>query len=429
MTQATDDQTVTPSEAAAPAGFGPAALLQGGALIQNPYPLYAALRATQPVLRVPIPGDEGAGVWILTRHAEVEHVLRDTDGQFSVDRLQSDIAHQFPNRLPRSLIEGPGAGLRTMLLMDPPDHTRIRGLVSKAFTPRRIEALRPRIEALVDELLAGAQRDGHFDVIKDFAEPLPAIVIAELLGVPPEDHRRFKEWSSALIQAIPESVAAGGGAGLETAVAPILDYMRDVIAARRAEPRDDLISGMIAAQEERDALTDAELVSTSFLLLIAGHETTTNLVGNGLLALLRSPDQWDRLRAEPGLVDGAIEEMLRYDSPVQATVRVATAPVTLGDFEVGKGALVVTGIGAANRDPARYPEPDRFDVTREDTRHLSFGFGTHFCLGAPMARLEGRLAFAGLLERFASLKLATDEVPFRSNPVLRGLNSLPVTVA
>jgi cytochrome P450 len=265
------------------------------------------------------------------------------------------------------------------------------------------------------------------DVIEDFAAPLPAIAIAELLGVPAEDHRQFKQWSSELVSGLGQANPLETLARVQRALEPLLGYLRGIIAARRREPRDDLISAMIAAQEEeRDALSDAELLATSNLLLVAGHETTTNLIGNGLLALLRHPDELARLRAEPDLLRGTIEELLRYDSPVQATVRVATEDAELGVHKIRPGALVVCGIGAANRDPAAFPDPDRLDVGRAESHHLSFGFGPHFCLGAGLARLEAELGFAALLTRFPGLRLASEAVEFRPNPILRGLRALPV---
>jgi cytochrome P450 len=397
--------------------------LENPALLANPYPLYTMLRQSNPVFRLPIPVETGAGVWLLTRHAEVELALRDR--RFSADRARSDVARLHAERLPSAFFGGPG-GLRTLLLMDPPDHTRVRALVSKAFTPRRVAGLAAHIERLVAELLdAALARGGEFDLIRDLAEPLPAIVIAELLGVPPQDHRAFKQWSSALIEAIPQA-PFGNAADVDRKVEVILRYLRGVIAERRREPRDDLISAMIEAQEERDALTEQELLSLSFLLLLAGHETTTNLIGNGTLALLRHPGELERLRAQPALLENAIEELLRYDSPVQATARVATEDVALGEQVVSKGAIVLCGIGAANRDPAVHPDPDRLDVGRAEIRHLSFGLGAHFCLGASLARLEGRHALAALLERCPGLRLASEEVAYRANFVLRGLRSLPV---
>ena len=408
---------------------GPAPLpfgnpFQNPQLLENPYPFYALLRSASPVFRVPLP-IPGAGVFVLTRYAEALEVLRDGE-RFTVDRLHADVVQRFRDRLPVQFFGGPQA-IRTMLMLDPPEHTRLRGLVSRAFTPRRVEALAPRIEALVDSLLAPALSEGRMEVMGDFAAPLPAIVIAELLGVPPEDHRRFKQWASELVDSLGSAGPLEAGPRVGQAMGKLLDYMREVIAARRREPRDDLISALCAAQEERDALSDAELLSTSFLLLLAGHETTTNLIGNGLLALLRDPAQWRRLREEPARLEHAIEELLRYDSPVQATVRVARQELTLGGVSVPDRALLVVGIGAANRDPAAFPEADRLDLSRENVRHLSFGFGTHFCLGAGLARLEARCAFRALLERAPGLRLA-GEPTRRPNFLLRGLASLPVAL-
>jgi cytochrome P450 len=394
------------------------------AFLANPYPVYAMLRAASPVFRPPIPGYEGPGAVVLTRYADVEAVLRDP--RFSVDRTRAHLFRAFSDRFPRQLLEGP-EGFRSMLMMDPPDHTRLRQLVSRVFTPRRVEErLRPRIAALVEELLGGARERAELDMMRDFAEPLPAIVIAELLGVPAEDHRQFKQWSSELLAEGPARAFEPGARERTAALFQRLrDYMRGIVAERRKAPGEDLISGMIEAQQERDALSEAELISTSLLLLIAGHETTTNLIGNGLLALLRNPDQLARLRREPGLLENAIEELLRYDSPVQATVRIATEDVAIGSAVIAKDAATIVLLGAANRDPAEFPEPDRLDLARENVRHLSFGLGTHFCLGAGLARLEARLAFRGLLE-LPRLELADEAPQYRPNPFLRGLRSLPV---
>ena len=403
-------------------GLSPAAMLSP-AFLADPYALYAMLRRTQPVFRVPVPVDAGAGVFLLTRHAEVQHVLR--DGAFSADRRRADVIERNRDALPADLL-GDSSLFRSLLTMDPPDHTRVRGLVNKAFTPRRIAGLRGRIEALADELLAPYVARGGFDVISELAAPLPARVIAELLGVPAEDWPRFRVWAADLVAAGPGILGGEGPARFERGFRPLAAYLGEVIAARRREPRDDLVSALVTAQEERDALQDGELLATCVLLLVAGHETTTNLIGNGLLALLRHPEQLALLRAQPELVPQAVEEMLRYDGPVQATVRVAKEPVEVGGVAIAPGALVVCGIGAANRDPAVFLEPDRFDVTRRENHHLAFGFGAHFCLGAPLARLEGELAFRALLERFPRLTLASESVRWRPNPVLRGLLELPV---
>ncbi len=382
------------------------------------------LRNSNPVFRVPVGDADSPGLWILTRHRDVQAVLK--DARFSVDRRRAAIVEQFKDRLPIAAALGEEGGLRSMLLMDPPDHTRVRGLVSKAFTPRRVAELRPRIEAIVTTLLDSADGTGSFDLIDQIAAPLPAIVIAELLGVPAEDHRQFKEWSSALVSAIGSANPLDGRAQFERALGQLLDYLRGIIAERRKAPQDDLISAMLEAQEERDALSDAELLATSNLLLIAGHETTTNLIGNGTLALLRNPEQFARLQRDRSLMRSAIDELLRYDSPVQATARVALEPVALDGATLPTGAMVMTGIGAANRDPDVFDDPDRLDLGRTNNHHLSFGFGAHFCLGAPLARLEAEIAFDALLDRYPKLELASETLTYRPSPVLRGLTALPV---
>jgi len=400
------------------AGFPPPQLLQ------DPYPFYKMLRNSNPVFRVPVGDADSPGLWILTRHRDVQAVLK--DARFSVDRRRAAIVEQFKDRLPIAAALGEEGGLRSMLLMDPPDHTRVRGLVSKAFTPRRVAELRPRIEAIVTTLLDSVEGGGAFDLIDQLAAPLPAIVIAELLGVPAEDHRQFKEWSSALVSAIGSANPLDGRAQFERALGQLLDYLRGIIAERRKAPQDDLISAMLEAQEERDALSDAELLATSNLLLIAGHETTTNLIGNGTLALLRNPEQFARLQRDRSLMRSAIDELLRYDSPVQATARVALEPVALDGATLPTSAMVMTGIGAANRDPEVFDDPDRLDLGRTNNHQLSFGFGAHFCLGAPLARLEAEIAFDALLDRFPKLELASETLTYRPSPVLRGLMALPV---
>jgi cytochrome P450 len=406
----------SPTTGAAPAFFA-------GPLLENPYPLYASLRASNPVFAVPVPADVGAGVFLLTRHSDVHAALRDT--RLSADRRRADAIERNRAVLPRQLL-GEDNLFRSMLMMDAPDHTRVRSLVNKAFTPRRVAELRPRIEAIAKELLAGPAARGELDVIAELGAPLPAIVIAELLGVPAEDHPKFRVWAAQIVAA-PAAVASGEqAAAFQRGFESLSEYLKEVIAARRREPKADLISALVAAQEDRDALSDAELLATSILLLLAGHETTTNLIGNGTLALMQHPAELARLRAEPDSLKSAIEEMLRFDSPVQGTMRAALEDVEFGGQTLGKGALVICGIGAANRDPEVFPEPDRFDVARRDNRHLSFGFGAHFCLGAPLARLEGEIAFRALLESFPKLALAGTPITHRPNPILRGLTRLDV---
>lgn len=396
--------------------------LRSAGSLENPYPMYSVIRTVRPVLEVPVPNYSGPGVWMLTRYRDVHSALRDP--RFSVERLRAPVMRDNLDRMPEFLRQS-ATGMRSMLVMDPPDHTRVRKLVHKAFTPKRVAALRGHIEAIVRELADEAQAKGTFDLIHDVAEPLPAIVIAELLGVPAEDHRQFRQWSSTMINGFGSPSAEARATGAEAA-RQVFDYLADIIAARRRAPREDLISAMIAAQEERDALTDAELLATGNLLLLAGHETTTNLIGNGTLALLREPDQWKRLCQEPALLPTAIEELLRYDGPVQATVRVALEDVAIDDQVIPEGSLVLVSIGAANHDPDTFEDPDQLDLARVPNPHLAFGFGTHFCLGAPLARLEARLAFDALTKRFPGLSLADDRPVYRTNPVLRGLTSLDV---
>jgi cytochrome P450 len=268
---------------------------------------------------------------------------------------------------------------------------------------------------------------GRMDLIDALAAPLPAIVIAELLGVPAEDHRQFKSWAAEIVAGLGQPTLGSRRESTTPAMQKLFGYLMEIIAARRKEPQDDLISAMVLAQEEEDALSDNELLATSNLLLIAGHETTTNLIGNGMLALLREPDQRDRLRNDMTLLPTAIEELLRYDGPVQATIRVAREDLEIGGHAIEAGSLLLVGIGAANHDPAVFDQPERLDVGRDPNPHLGFGFGAHFCLGAPLARLEGEVAFRALLERFPNMNLETEAPQYRPNPVLRGLLSLPVS--
>jgi cytochrome P450 len=315
---------------------------------------------------------------------------------------------------------------RWMVFRDPPDHTRLRSLVSKAFTPRVVEALHPRIQTLADELLDRVERAGAMDLILDFAFPLPVIVIAELLGVPPDDRRQFREWSTALAAAIdvkqtPDAYEKGNRAALD-----LTAYLHQVVTERRRAPRDDLISRLIAVEESGGRLTEAELIATCTLLVLAGHETTVNLIGNGILALLQTRDQMDLLRSQPTLMPLAIEEFLRYDGPVQMTRRIAGEDVEMAGQRIKRGDDVRILVGAANRDPAAFPDPDRLNITREGKPHRTFGFGIHACLGALLARAEGEIAFATLLRRLPYLELGEGPPHWRENVGFRGLTTLPV---
>jgi cytochrome P450 len=382
--------------------------------LADPYPTYHRLRAEDPVHWSPL------GFWVLTRYDDVVGVLRDQ--RFVKEPMIAAVAARFG--IP------PGTIGLSMLDRDPPDHTRLRGLVSKAFTPRVVERLRPHIQEIVDGLLARVEGHGTMDLIEEFAYPIPVMVICELLGVPVEDHERFKTWSLDLARGLdsimlpPDSeVALRSGIARQGLTA----YFRDLIAKRRAAPRHDLLSALIAAEEAGDKLSEDELLASSILLLVAGHETTVNLIGNGTLALLRHPDQLRRLRDNPGLIASAVEELLRYDGPVQRTARMPSAEVTIGGRTIKPDEMVMPFIGAADRDPAQFPDPDRLDLGRADNRHVAFGLGIHFCLGAPLARVEGQIAINTLVQRLPKLALATEQPEHRQSLTLRGLKSLSVS--
>jgi pimeloyl-[acyl-carrier protein] synthase len=367
------------------------------------------------------------GVWILTRHADCLAVLRD-DRRFSSDSRNSDVFQMFREMLgedaPELLDE---TRAQSMLFLDPPDHARLRTLVNKAFTARVVQGMIPRIREIVGTLIdAIEQRDETFDVISGLAYPLPITVICEILAIPGPDRPEFRRWSPDLVLVLDPFVDPAILPRVDTAAQWFIQYFERVIEERRHSPGDDLLSGLVHAQEHGDRLTRDEVISTAVLLLVAGHETTVNLIGNGMLALLRNQEQLEGLRADPGLVRGAVEEVLRYDSPVQLTGRTAMQDVEIGGRAIAKGHQVIEILGAANRDPARFPDPDRFDVGREDSHHLSFSAGIHFCLGAPLARAEAQVAFGEVARRFRTLELVTDEVRWRPTVTLRGPAELPV---
>jgi cytochrome P450 len=383
--------------------------------LADPYPTYHRLREEDPVHHSPM------DFWVLTRYEDVAAVLRDP--RFIKEPLVSMVAARFGASVP------PGVGL-SMLDRDPPDHTRLRSLVSKAFTPRVVEGLRPRIQKMVDDLITRAEAVGTMDLIEEFAYPIPVNVICEMLGVPVDDHERFKGWSLDIARGLDSvwlplesEIPKRSGAARHA----IGDYMRGLIAERRASPRGDLLSALIAAEEAGDKLSEDELSATCILLLIAGHETTVNLIGNGTLALLRHPEELRRLRETPGLITSAVEELLRYDGPVQRTARITSTEVTIGGRTIPRGEMVMPFIGAADRDPAQFPDPDRLDLGRADNRHIAFGWGIHFCLGAPLARVEGQIAIDTLVRRLPRLALVGDEPEHRQSLTLRGLTALPVT--
>ena len=380
---------------------------------QDPYPTYAKLRARDPVHRSRL-----MNAWVFTRYADADAILRD-HRRFSSDPRKRTAARRQRASLPN--VEEP-----SMLFLDPPDHTRLRALVNKAFTPRAVAALEPRIREIMTTLLDAVDDPSAFDLMKAVAKPLPVIVIAEMLGIPPEDRAQFAVWSDQRARILEPTLTPEERETAEAAMQALDEYLRPIISERRAAPRDDIISALAQAEEEGDTLTEREVLVMLRLLLVAGNETTTNLIGNGVLALLRHPDQLAALRGDAALIPSAVEELLRFDSPVQVDLRSALDDCDVNGFRVRRGDNVVILLGAANRDPDRFPAPDRLDVRRAEQNHLAFGRGIHHCLGAPLARLEGRVVLEALLERFRSIRLLDDRPAFRNSVVLRGLHSLPV---
>lgn len=387
------------------------------AVLADPYPSYHRLRAESPVLR-----DRRFG-WVLTRYDDVAAILRDPRASARRPLPDEPIPAQL-RPLAREVREIRHLQSSWLLCTDPPRHTRLRALVQAAFTPRVVDAMRRRVQQVVDELLGAVQSAGRMDVIADLAYPLPATIIADLLGVPPADRDAFKGWSDAIAAGFTVTVAATREA-YDGQVA-LTAYMRRLIDRRRAEPADDLLGAVIRAEADGTALSEEELLATCAMLLFAGHETTTHLIGNGVLALLRHPEQLERLRAEPALIGRAVEELLRYDGPAQVTFRRAAADVDIGGTRVEPGDHLYLLLGAANRDPDQFPHPDELDLGRQDNRHLGFAHGPHYCLGAALARLEAQAAVGTLLDRFRGLRLATEKPAWRRNHVLRGLTALPV---
>jgi cytochrome P450 len=378
----------------------------------DPYPLFADIRRRGLVR-------SSLGPWVTARHTTVEQVLRDR-------RFSSAPEHQRGYQPPAYADDDPRSGLpgADLLTLDPPDHTRIRRLVSAGFTPKAVAALEPWIRETAGRLLDRA--GDEFDLIDALAFPLPMAVICRLLGVPPQDQDRFRVWGGDVAAALDPMTDRAAANRSHAAELALIEYLRELVRRRRADPDDSILSALVAAEAEGDRLSPGELVSTALLLLVAGFETTVNLIGNGTAALLAAPEQWHRLREEPGLLPGAVEELLRYDSPVQLTMRTATEDTEVDGTLIARGVSVIVAIGGANRDPAVFDQPDRLLLGRpEAARHLSFSLGMHHCLGASLARLEGRLAFEELTRRYPRLEQAGRPAR-RPLLVLRGYESLPV---
>ncbi|MCH6562058.1 MAG: cytochrome P450 [Myxococcales bacterium] len=385
---------------------------------RDPHATWRALRSTEPVYR-----SRALGAWLLTRYDDVLHVLRDPN--FTTDRSDVPLM-KLVSRLTRKDPEFSAMIERNLLTLDGSDHTRLRGLVSKAFTPRRVERLRPQLEGIVDELLDRAAEASQMELIRDLAHPLPVIAIAELLGIPSADRARFRAWSADLVQLLDPLQGRGGSASLRRATHELYAYFRPLLAERRARPRDDLLSAMIAAEENGESLSETDLLALSGLLLVAGHETTANLIGNAVLALLRNPSERKRLQDDPDLIASAVEEFLRYDPPIQLTDRAVREDCEIGGRRIRKGQLVVVVLAAANRDPDRFPDPDRLDLGRTDHHHLAFGQGGHFCLGSQLAKLETEIAIGTLLRRFPDFFGNTEPTAWRRSMIIRGPEAVPL---
>jgi cytochrome P450 len=392
----------------------------------DPFPLYADLRERAPIHRNEL------GFWVVARHEDCLAVLRDR-------RASSDSLNVAVERMPEGFRtpvdeDDPVAKamleMRPFLFRDPPDHTRLRGLVAKAFTPKVVESLRDRTQVVVDELLDVALEEDRVDLLEAFAYPLPVRVICDLLGVPLADQERFKGWSHALARGLDpdfllteEVIAARGEAVLQFA-----QYFFELLAERKRNPGEDLLSRLVAVEDDGTVLSETELLSTCILLLVAGHETTVNLISGGTLALLRHPDQLERFRTDPGVTRSGVEEMLRYVSPVQLTGRALTEACEFGGVHFDAGDFAMLLLASGNHDPDQFDQPERFDVARNPNNHLGFGFGIHHCLGAPLARMESQVALSSLMRRAPAIALTVDDVTYKSNVVLRGMDSLPVSL-
>jgi len=386
-------------------------------VLADPYPLYRRLRTEDPVHWDPF-----LHAWVTTRYTDVVRVLHD----FSADRTptpeqlsQMGLSHLNPIA---------AVMVKQMLFLDPPSHTRLRSLASSAFTPRRVELLRSHIQEIADKLIDAVVDRGEMDVIADFAAQLPAIVTAEMLGVPTSDHIQLKDWSADFAEMLgnfqhnPDRVPR-----VLRSLEDMLEYFRATVRDLRVRPREGLVNWLLTAEINGDRLTEEEVIANVIVTMVGGQETTTNLIGNGLLTLLRNPDKMQWLRNNPSLMQGAVEELLRYESPSQHTARMAPYDLELGNRKIRKRQAVIAVMGAANRDPERFPDPDRLDLTRSDNRHVAFGWAAHFCFGAALARIEGQISFATILRRLHKLTLKPGALSWRPNLGLRGLIALPVT--
>ncbi len=386
---------------------------------QNPYPVFAKLRSDAPVF-----WSEQGDYWLVTRYEDAREILSDLHFEKGARRFKAlDMLSKFlPNKEMLCYRE------KSMLNQNPPDHTRLRSLVNKAFTPSMISKMRSHIESIANELLDKVEHKGELDLVNDFSFPLPAIVIAEMLGVPAQDRDKFKGWSHSLVGVLEPNPRIMNMAKTMHAYTELIDYLKPLVEERRKEKRDDLISALVESEEEGNRLTEVELLSNTVLLLIAGHETTTNLIGNSILALLRNPEQMEMLKQKNDLMPGAVLEFLRYDSPVQMVRRIAECELEIGEQKIMPEQNVIVALGAANHDSTMFADADKLDITRANAgKHLAFGHGIHHCLGSSLAETEAQIAIGTVLRRMPNLKFKADKVEYKEPFTLRGLKSLPLT--
>ena len=397
-------------------------LLQSDAFFHNPYPVYQQLREEAPVY-----WSEGWGAWVVTRYYDVMEVLLDSERFSSAGRV-SYLLRQLPDEALRQVAALERHYDIGLAHSDSPDHTRLRALLNRVFTPRMVETRRARVAEVANGLIDNVVANAQMDIINDLAYPLPATIIAEMIGAPKEDIALFRDWAVAINRLFEKGgrISEASAKAAQDSLHIMKDYITRLVEVRRNDPQDDLISRLATAEHETDKLTIAELVSTAVTFFVAGHETTTNLIGNGMLALLQHPDQMQLLRDNPALINVAVEEMLRYEPSVPRGWRIVKQNMTLRGQDIPQGALIFPILAAANRDPAQFRDFDRFNIQREGNKHIAFGYGIHFCLGAPLARLEGGVVINTILQRLPEIRLATATLNWRRDIAIRSLDALPV---
>lgn len=384
----------------------------------NPYPIYHQLRSVEPIHQ------SFKGMWVVTRYADAKAVLRDP--RFCVDKMPNNVKNKGHYLKQKDFNTLAQAIDKWLIFLDPPEHTRLRGLISKAFSSTSINFLRPQIQQITDELISKVRHKGFMDIISDFACPLPCNVIAAILGIPVEDWFKLYHWSDELSNILDPLRSLEDYEQMNKVAQEFTDYFKSLIAQRKKSPHQDLLSALITVKEQNNKLSEEEIISVCMLLFFTGEETTVNLIANGMLALLRHPQQMQQIKTQPMLIQSAVEEILRYDSPIQITTRVATEDVVLDGVTVRCGEKVLVVLGAANRDPAQFPDPDRFDITRANNSHLAFADGIHYCLGAALTRIEAEIAINTLVQ-LPDLKLSPDKLEWRNKVAFRSLKALPVT--